>query len=72
MKTRTQIHTSSHFNSRQTLSQRKKRFKKVCNTIVLYETYRDCGTKQNADAFNQNDEDVEGHIRDLARADEFT
>jgi hypothetical protein len=34
--------------------------------------YRDCGTKQNVDAFNQNDEDVEGHIRNLTRANEFT
>jgi hypothetical protein len=34
--------------------------------------YRDCGTKQNVDASNQNDEDVEGHIRDLTRANEFT
>jgi hypothetical protein len=34
--------------------------------------YRDCGTKQNVDAANKNDEDAERHIRNLARADVYS
>jgi hypothetical protein len=34
--------------------------------------YRDCGAKQNVDATNKNDEDVERHLRDLAGADVYS
>ena len=34
--------------------------------------YRNCRVKQNVDATNKNDEDVERHLRDLAGADVYS